>query len=45
MLYDTINLVIQMNLGNRIANLRKNKKWTQNDLANKIFVTDKKWKL
>lgn len=30
-----------MNLGNRISNLRKNKKWTQNDLANKLFVTDK----
>lgn len=30
-----------MNLGNRIANLRKRKKWTQNDLANKMFVTDK----
>lgn len=39
--YDTINLVMKMNLGNRIANLRKRKKWTQNDLANKIFVTDK----
>lgn len=39
--YDTINLVIKMNLGNRIADLRKNKKWTQNDLANKVFVTDK----
>lgn len=30
-----------MNLGNRIAHLRKRKKWTQNDLASKIFVTDK----
>lgn len=30
-----------MNLGNRISDLRKNKKWTQDDLANKIFVTDK----
>lgn len=30
-----------MNLGNRIADLRKRKKWTQNDLASKIFVTDK----
>lgn len=30
-----------MNLGNRIANLRKRKKWTQNDLANKLFVVDK----
>lgn len=30
-----------MNLGNRIANLRKGKKWTQNDLANKLFVVDK----
>lgn len=39
--YDTINLVIKMSLGNRIVDLRKNKKWTQNVLANKIFVTDK----
>lgn len=39
--YDTINLVTKMSLGNRIANLRKGKKWTQSDLANKIFVTDK----
>ncbi len=38
---DTINLVMEMNIGNRIAELRKSKKWTQNDLANKIFVTDK----
>lgn len=30
-----------MDLGNRIANLRKKKKWTQNDLANKLFVVDK----
>lgn len=30
-----------MNLGNRIANLRKRNKWTQNELADKIFVTDK----
>lgn len=39
--YDTINLVMKMNLGNRIIDLRKRKKWTQNDLASKIFVTDK----
>lgn len=38
---DTINLVMKMNLGERIGDLRKRKKWTQNDLANKIFVTDK----
>lgn len=31
----------KMNLGNRIANLRRRKKWTQNDLANKLFVADK----
>lgn len=30
-----------MDLGNRIAHLRKRKGWTQNDLANLIFVTDK----
>lgn len=30
-----------MNLGIRIALLRKNKKWTQQDLADKLFVTDK----
>lgn len=30
-----------MNLGSRIANLRKKKKWTQQDLANRLFVTDK----
>lgn len=30
-----------MNLGNRIAKLRKNKNWIQSDLANKFFVTDK----
>ena len=40
-LYDTINLVIKMNLGNRIAELRKIKEWSQNDLANKIFVSNK----
>ena len=31
----------KLNLGNRISNLRKRKKWTQNDLANKLFVVDK----
>ncbi len=30
-----------MNLGERIADLRKRKKWTQTELADKIFVTDK----
>lgn len=30
-----------MNLGERISNLRKSKKMTQQDLANKIYVTDK----
>lgn len=30
-----------MDLGNRIAHLRKRKGWTQNDLADLIFVTDK----
>lgn len=30
-----------MNLGNRIANLRKEKGLTQQELANKLFVTDK----
>lgn len=30
-----------MNLGSRISDLRKGKKWTQNDLANKLFVADK----
>lgn len=30
-----------MNLGNRILDLRKRKKWTQKDLANKLFVVDK----
>lgn len=30
-----------MNLGNRIATLRKNKKLTQQELADKLFVTDK----
>lgn len=30
-----------MTLGNRIANLRKKKKWTQKDLTNKMFVADK----
>lgn len=30
-----------MHLGNRIAHLRKKKGWTQNDLADLIFVTDK----
>ncbi len=30
-----------MNLGKRMMDLRKRKKWIQNDLANKIFVTDK----
>ena len=30
-----------MDLGSRIANLRKEKGWTQNDLADKVFVTDK----
>lgn len=30
-----------MNLGNRIADIRKKKKWTQNDLASKLFVADK----
>lgn len=30
-----------MNLGERIADSRKRKKWTQTDLANQIFVTDK----
>lgn len=30
-----------MNLRNRISRLRKQKKWTQNELANKLFVVDK----
>lgn len=30
-----------MNLGNRISNLRKSKKWTQEELGKKIYVTDK----
>lgn len=30
-----------MNLGNRISELRKKEKWTQKDLANKLFVADK----
>ena len=30
-----------MDLGKRIANLRKSKKWTQDDLAKILFVTDK----
>lgn len=30
-----------MNLGNRISDLRKRKKWTQEDLASKLFVVDK----
>lgn len=30
-----------MNLGTRISNLRKRKKWTQSDLADKLFVSDK----
>jgi len=30
-----------MNLGNRIANLRKNKNLTQQELAERLFVTDK----
>lgn len=33
--------MVKMNLGNRISDLRKRKKWTQNDFANKLFVTDK----
>ena len=35
-----------MNIGKRIAELRKEKKWTQLELADKLFVTDKavsKW--
>ena len=32
---------MKMNLGNRIANLRKKKKMTQQALASKLFVTDK----
>lgn len=31
----------EMNLGSRLSDLRKRKKWTQNDLANKLFVIDK----
>ena len=30
-----------MNIGSRIAELRKRKKWTQEELAQKIYVTDK----
>lgn len=30
-----------MNLGSRISDLRKRKKWTQNELAEKLFVADK----
>lgn len=30
-----------MNIGNKITEYRKNKKWTQKDLAEKLFVTDK----
>lgn len=32
---------MEMDLGNRIANLRKEKGLTQQELANKLFVTDK----
>lgn len=31
----------ELSIGSRITNLRKSKKWTQLDLANKLFVTDK----
>lgn len=36
-----MNLVIYMNLGNRITKVRKEKKLTQQELAKKLFVTDK----
>lgn len=39
--YVILSLVIEMDLGNRITNLRKKKNWTQSDLASQIFVTDK----
>ena len=33
-----------MEIGKRIAELRKERKWTQLELAEKLFVTDK-WKI